>query len=241
MGRRVVLLRPPRPGTAGTEEGRGRRGRGRGRVLGRPRRRALPLAEVPPRPGRDARAPALVQVGGLHHLALRLRADGRPLLLRRGRPARGSRRRRPPGVAGDRAQPRGHGARLGRLRRALPDARTAERGRARGRRHGARRARRVGIRRALLPASGVPSGRRDARDDHGRERLLRDHPGPPEARRRHGGEARARPGPPSRREGPVGPQQLPHPARALHHARRATSRSCSRQTKPGSSSSRSPC
>ena len=33
-------------------------------------------------------------------------------------------------------------------------------------------------------ARGVPPGRRDARDDHGRERLLRDHPGAPGARPR---------------------------------------------------------
>ena len=71
-----LALRPPK-------RQRGRRGGRRGRVLGRPRRRPLPLAEVPPRPARDARAAALVQVGGVHDLALRLRADGRPLLLRR--------------------------------------------------------------------------------------------------------------------------------------------------------------
>ena len=35
-------------------------------------------------------------------------------------------------------------------------------------------------------------GRRDARDDHGRERLLRDHPGPPGADPRQGGGTRAR-------------------------------------------------
>ena len=48
--------------------------------------------------------------------------------------------------------------------------------------------------RAALPAArGVPPGRRDARDDHGRERPVRDHPRPLGARPREGGGPRARP------------------------------------------------
>ena len=117
VDRRVVLLRPARPRAAAAEAARGRGGGCRGRVLGRARRRPLPLAEVPARAGRDARAAALVQVGGVHDLALGLRADGRPLLLRRGRASRRPGGRRPRGVAGDRAQRRRPRARVARLRR----------------------------------------------------------------------------------------------------------------------------
>ncbi len=77
-----------------------------------------------------------------------------------------------------------------------------------------------GVERALRASSRVPPGRRDARDDHGRERPPRDHPRAPEARRRDGGEARARRRAAARGEEPVGPQQLPHAARAVHDARR---------------------
>ena len=116
-----------------------------------------------------------------------LRALRRPLLLRRGRPARRPEHRRPRGVAGDRAERRRDRARLDRLRRPLPHRRTAEPGRARRDRHRARRAGGLGRRRALRAAGGVPPGRRDARDDHGRERPLRDHPRAPQARRGDGG------------------------------------------------------
>ena len=208
-----LALRSPK-----RQRGRGRRSRRR--VLGRARRRPLPLAEVPARARRDAGAAALVQVGGVHDLAVGLRADDRPLLLRRGRPTRRRRRRRPRRVAGDRAQRRRDRARMGRLRRALPHGRAAKPGRARGGRDRARRARGLGRRRALLAARRLPPGRRDARDDHGRERLLRDHPRAPEARRGDGGEARARRRAAPRGEEPVGAQQLPHAARALHDARR---------------------
>ncbi len=97
----------------------------------------------------------------------------------------------------------------------------AKPGRARRRRHGARRARGLGRRRALRAARRLPPGRRDARDDHGRERPLRDHPGAPEARGGDGGEARAGSRAAAPREEPLGPQQLPHAPRALHDARRA--------------------
>ena len=84
----------------------------------------------------------------------------------------------------------------------------------------ARRPGGLGCGRALRAAGGVPPGRRDARDDHGRERPLRDHPRAPQARRGDGGRTRARPGAAARGEEPVGAQQLPHAAGALHDARR---------------------
>ena len=57
--------------------------------------------------------------------------------------------------------------------------RAARRTRARARRLHPRadRARRLGLRAALRAAGGVPPGRRDARDDHGRQRRLQHHPG----------------------------------------------------------------
>jgi 2-oxo-4-hydroxy-4-carboxy--5-ureidoimidazoline (OHCU) decarboxylase len=55
---------------------------------------------------------------------------------------------------------------------------------------------------AVRAARRVPAGWRDARDDHGRERLLRDHPSAPRADPREGGLPRARPRP--RRSRPSG-------------------------------------
>ncbi len=81
---------------------RRRRARRRRRGVGGPRRRLLPRREVPRRARTPARAAALVQVGGVHDVALRLRAVRRRLLLARvvvpGRPDG----RRPVGVGGDR-------------------------------------------------------------------------------------------------------------------------------------------
>ena len=74
----------------------------------------------------------------------------------------------------------------------LPRAGTA-RARARSRDPRPHRARRMGLERALLPARGLAAGGRDARDDHGRERLLRDHPGAPGADPRQAGRPGARP------------------------------------------------
>ena len=219
MDRRLVLLRPTRSRAAGSETPGRRRRRRRGRVLGRARWRALPLAEVPARTRGDAGAAPLVQVGGVHDLALGLRALRRPLLLRRWRSARGHGHRRPRGVAGDRAERRWNRARVGCVRRPLPHRWTAESGRARRDRRRARRRGGLGCGRALRAAGGVPPGRRDARDDHGRERPLRDHPRAPQARRGDGGRTRARPGAAARGQEPVGAQQLPHAAGALHDAR----------------------
>ena len=67
---------------------------GRRRVVGDPRRRLLQRAEVPGRAGEASGAPALVQVGGVHDLAERVRAPRRPLLPRRRHVPGGPRRRR---------------------------------------------------------------------------------------------------------------------------------------------------
>ena len=93
---------------------------GRRRVLGRARRRLLPLAEVQGGAAEAARAPALVQVGGVHDLALRLRAARRPLLAGRGCAARRPAVADLSGVAGGGALGRGARARVARLRRRLP-------------------------------------------------------------------------------------------------------------------------
>ena len=123
-------LRPPED-----EADRGTR-RGR-RVLGRARRRLLPLAEVPRRAARAARAAALVQVGGVHDVAVRLRAARRPLLAGRRRPARRPVRRRPGAVAGGGALGGGDPARAGGSSTTSPAACSATTLR-RGRRRGAR-------------------------------------------------------------------------------------------------------
>ena len=101
VDRDVVLLRPPRP-VAPPAEGPGRPGgRGRRGALGGARRRLLPGAEVRRRPAAAARSRRVVQVGGVHDVALRLRADARPLLLRGLERPREARRR-------PRALARGH-------------------------------------------------------------------------------------------------------------------------------------
>ena len=125
LDRHVLLLRPARPVAPRAEEARGRGRRRAGRAVGGARRRLLQGAEVPRRPAGAARPPRLVQVGGVRDLAVRLRADGRPLLpggeRHPDRPAGG----RPRAVAGGGDQRRPARRGLGRLRRALPRARRA--------------------------------------------------------------------------------------------------------------------
>ncbi len=214
LDRDVVLLRrarqPPRPAEGAA--GRGRRRRRR--VVGDPRRRLLPDLEVDGGAARAAGAAALVQVGGVHDVALRVRPARRPLLPRRGdiphRPVRPGHLR----GCGDHVEPARARRRVGALRRRLP--RASHRG-ADGRLH-ARAGRGLGLRRepGLLRTGGVPPGRRDARHDHGGERPLQHHPGalgadPGQGARR---EAGSRAG--ARCQAPVGAQQLPDAAGRLH-------------------------
>ena len=119
VDRDVVLLRPPRP-VAPAAEGPGRRGgRRRGRALGGARRRLLPGAEVRRRAAAAAGPRRLVQVGGVHDVALRLRPDARPLLPRGVERAREA-GRRPRPVARRRDLDRPPRPGLDRLRRAQP-------------------------------------------------------------------------------------------------------------------------
>ena len=153
-------------------------------------------------------------------MALRLRAARRPLLARRRR--RGSSTRpSPTSSRGRRSRSRRRGSLLAwaRLRRS-PAASSATTAASRSPSRVLVVA--VGVRggRALRRARGLPPGRRDARDDHGRERLLRHHPGAPGARPREAGGARAGPAARAAREAALGAQQLPDAAGRLHDARR---------------------
>ena len=204
----------------GLRAAEGAEGGRRRRVLGRPRRRLLPLAEVQGRAADAARAPALVQVGGVHDVALGLRAARRPLLARRRHVAGRPGGRRPRAVAGSRALGRRARARAG-SSTTSPAGSSSTTGSSRARSIGARDGLRVRGRRALRRPGRVPPGRRDARHDHGRERLLRDHPGAPGARAREAGGARAGPAAGAARQAAVGAQQLPDAAGRLHDARRA--------------------
>ena len=80
--------------------------------------------------------------------------------------------------------------------------------------------RRLGLHPALPAARRLPPGRRHARHDHGRERLLQHHPGALGADQREEGRPRARPDAGDRRQAAVGAQQLLHAAGAVHDARR---------------------
>ena len=93
--------------------------------------------------------------------------------------------------------------------------------------------------RALRRAGVVPPGRRDARDDHGRQRLLRDHPGAPRARPGEAGGPRAGPPAGAAREAALRAQQLPDAAGRVHDARRPLPARLRAATTPGSSCSRS--
>ena len=84
---------------------------------------------------------------------------------------------------------------------------------------------RVGGRPAARAAGRVHRGRRDARDDHGRERLLRDHPRALGAGAREAGGPRARPQVERARQAALRAQQLPHAAGRLRDALRPLSRS----------------
>ena len=137
-------------------------------------------AEVPARAADAARAAALVQVGGLHDLALRLRAADRAVLLQRQHVPDRQVGRRPAAVAGDRDQRRPPDRGLARLRRPLPADPERRRTGCRAARAGD--ARGLGRQPPVLRPRRVHPDRRDARHDDGRQRLLRDHPGPLGAR-----------------------------------------------------------
>ena len=149
-------------------------------------------------------------------MALRLRAPRRPLLAGRRRQAHRPGRRRPEPDPGGRPLCRRAGGGLARLRRRLP--RPSGRPAGGGRRRRPRDALGLCGRAALRRPSLVSSGRRDARDDHGRQRLLRDHPRPLGARPREAARSRAGSGTRTPREAAVGAQQLPDAASRLHDA-----------------------
>ena len=220
LDRHLVLLRrarqPPERARAGGGPGRGRRRR----VVGDPRRRLLPDPQVPGRPAEAPEAAALVQVGGVLDVAVRLRAPLHRLLLGRAAAADRPVGRRPRAVAGDPDLDRAARRRLARLRRPLPrarrpaaalrarDARPRHRDRVRGRAALPPRAAyiQVGAMLGTIMVANV---------------LLRDHPRPLGARPREGGGPRARPEAGPRRQAALGAQQLPDAAGAVHDARRA--------------------
>ena len=70
----------------------------------------------------------------------------------------------------------------------------------------------------FAPRAAYVAGRRDDRDDDGRQRLLRDHPGALGARPREGGGPRARPALERARQAALGAQQLPDAAGRVRDA-----------------------
>ncbi len=191
VDRRVVLLRLPRLEPAAAEASGGRRRRCRRRAVGRARRRLLPRAEVQGRARRIAVAAALVQVGGVLDVDVRLRAAGRAVLRARrsvhDRPQRGRHR----ALAGDRALARAARRRLALLRPALQAAGARPRAGRRDRHDRLLRAGRVRAVEGVLRTRDVHPGRRDDGHDHGVERLLRHHAVAAQAWwRRNGGTSR---------------------------------------------------
>ena len=217
VDRLVVLLHRARQPPGVARRPVRRRPRSRRGGLGDPRRRLLPDREVP-RLSRAAPGEALlVQMGGLHDLALRLRAPRRRLLRARVELPRRPLGRRPDDVGGDRDLGRRPAGRLDRLRRHVR-APCRQRPGARACRRRVRRARSLGVGPAARTPRRLHRGRGDDRDDHGRQRLLRDHPGALEARPREAGRRRARPALERPRQAAVGAQQLPDAAGRLRDA-----------------------
>ena len=225
VDRRLDLLRPARPVARGAEE-RGRRARRRPRrAVGGPRRRLLPRQEVQGRAARAARPPRVVQVGGVHDVALGLRADGRPLLLQRERVPDRPVCRRPQLVGGGRHQHRACSSSPG-------SSTTSSAGSSlpRGRNGeialwalliAADDARRLGLRQLFQPRAAFLQVGAMLGTIMAGERLLQHHPGALGADQRQEGGPRARPDAGHRRQAALGPQQLLHAARAVHDARRA--------------------
>ena len=96
----------------------------------------------------------------------------------------------------------------------------------------------MGLVEALRAARRVPPGRRDDRDDDGRQRLLRDHPRALEARPREGEPVASPIRVEPRRQDALGAQQLPDAARRASRCSRTTSRSRTDTRTAGSYSSR---
>ena len=206
LDRDVLLLRRARQPSASVQGPGGRR-----RVVGDPRRRLLPHTEVPGRAGEASGAPALVQVGGVHDLVERVRAPRRPLLPRRRHVPRRPRRRRSRHGLGGRHQRWAARSRLDPLRRSLPasgsaSASAGDRAPRLRRGGGLRRQQPLQRTRSADPAGG------DARDDDGRKRPLRDHPGSTGARAGEAGRTGAGPGAWPSRQAALGAQQLPDAA-----------------------------
>ncbi len=221
LDRQLILLHPSRSQPqAAIGPARGRAGR---RLAGA-WRRLLSHGEVSGRPCPHARRADLVQVGSLHHLAVRLRAAGDRLLSRRralpdrqvrARPHRadrcGGRVRKPAG-------------RLAALRGAVPLAARPPRGRARARRLRLSGRAHLCLHPCVQRARRVHADRRADRHHHGGERLHHRHPEPEEDR---GGDARrqgAQSGLGRRGQAALGAQQLPHAAGRLPDDRQSLSR-----------------
>ena len=145
--------------------------------------------------------------------------------------------RRPDGVGGDRPLRRRDRARLVRLRRALPRVR-ARRSAARDPRLRVHLRLGLGLVEPVRASSRVHAGRRDDRDDDGRQRLLRDHPRTLGAHPCEGSRARARPALEHPREDALRAQQLPHAAGGLRDALEPLHRSRTGTGTAGSRSSR---
>ena len=228
LDRHLVLLHRPRPHAAAPRRRAG--GPHRHRVGGA-RRRLLPGGEVRGGAPGAAGAPHVVPVGGVSHLADRLRAAGGAVLLRRLDVAHRPRGDAARYLGGHRDLRRESRGRLGRLHRALPFE-----GRRECRRAGERglrpvRRRDLGLHAGVLRSGRAGPLRRADRDDHGVQRLHGDHPQPEEG---GGGAPRGRgagPGPGGGGQAAIVAQHLPHPAgpaadgeRALPDAHRAPAR-----------------
>ena len=144
---------------------------------GDPRRRVLSGGKIPRRAADAAQPAALVQVGGVQHVAERLRAARRAVLRQREHlPGRSHRRRhQPPCRRGHQHCPADRG--LAGVRRAVAAARRARPAAGRGAERG-HRGERVRREPRVQRAGELHPGGRDDRHLDGGQRHGRDHPGP---------------------------------------------------------------
>ena len=162
---------------------------------------------------------ALVQVGGLHHLAARLRALRRAVLRQRQHVPGRSERREPRRAEAVGISRSACSSSAGWSTTRSPAGREAQRPRARRVHAGARhRGTAFGVThlfaaRAAYLQVGAMIGTMD-----GGQRPLRDHPGAAGAGRGEGGGPRARSGRERARQAALDPQQLPDAARAVRDA-----------------------